>query len=70
MARYRTKLMFCIKELNVKKDKIIFNLAQRLSAKADDDPWSREEWLENLDASRDEDDREVSYEDILREIGE
>ncbi len=54
----------------MKKDKIIFNLAQRLSAKADDDPWSREEWLENLDASRDEDDREVSYEDILREIGE
>jgi len=37
---------------------------------AADDPWRREEWLRNLDASRDDDDREVSYEDILREIGE
>jgi hypothetical protein len=55
----------------VKKERFIFELSKRLQGKTpEDDPWRREDWLENLDSAHDEDEREITYEDILREIGE
>jgi hypothetical protein len=36
-----------------------------------DDAWKKPAWVENLASYRDDDDaRELSYEDILKEIGE